>query len=518
MKRWAFVWVAFVFLLALRLMAQADCGVVTQITLPVDPQAFVLVQDYAVPSVRHQGRMHTGEDWFYPQSPSGYPVMAIANGRVVLSSPRGWGKDGGVVVLEHRLSNGDLFYSTYGHIVSENGVSFPDRFTCVGIGQPLGTITDVRPAPHLHFEIRTRNATDLSPGYTREHPDTLGYLRPSAFILNTQASLNRATVWRLDLSNGIRTAPLLLNDNSLLVIDNAFAVRRILPDGRILWRTRLDRPAVSITAYQGQSLLTFADGTMQLIDVEEGTLGTSWQINGVRLVGSPIQSNNWLIFPAEEQTLLAIDETRRNVLWTQTEVPLWHHSIVVNEGVNALIGLSTPDEVLLLSASGAWLYRGKTRYIASLAESDTQSLLAYSWGGIWEIDIAGNPTLAVFDSPRPTQSSALLHSSGVLFGYDGTTAWAYRTADKAYLWQTPLVISTAPATLTRYDNTLLLISQDGNVLTLNANTGQACAHVRVAVRNQAHPTWHTLANDGILRVAFAEQLLALTWERLKEGC
>ena len=43
--------------------AQGECGIVDNITYPVD-SSFVLTQQYAIPSPRHQGRFHTGEDWY----------------------------------------------------------------------------------------------------------------------------------------------------------------------------------------------------------------------------------------------------------------------------------------------------------------------------------------------------------------------------------------------------------------------------------------------------------------------
>ena len=135
--------------------AQADCGIVNAVDFPVDRSLFQLMQDYAVPSPRHQGRWHTGEDYSAgPGLTLGQPVRAIAVGRVTYSSPIGWGRDGGVVIIEHTLPDGSIVYSQYGHMMETDSIRFPGVLACVDAGQVIGAVGDIRPAPHLHFEIR----------------------------------------------------------------------------------------------------------------------------------------------------------------------------------------------------------------------------------------------------------------------------------------------------------------------------------------------------------------------------
>ncbi len=163
---------------------QFACPVVERVRFPVDPQAFRIVQGYAVPNVRHHGRYHTGEDWFGRTASDtlGQPVHAIANGRVTYAYPLGWGRDGGVVILEHLMPDGTVYYSQYGHLRESDSVKFPLPFTCVEEGAVLGVIGDARPAPHLHFEIRTGGRDLTGPGYTWVHPDHDIYTNPSAFV------------------------------------------------------------------------------------------------------------------------------------------------------------------------------------------------------------------------------------------------------------------------------------------------------------------------------------------------
>lgn len=163
---------------------QFPCPSVARVRFPVDPQVFQIVQGYAVPNVRHHGRYHTGEDYFAGSADAtlGQPVRAIANGRVTYAYPLGWGRDGGVVILEHVMPDGTVYYSQYGHLRESDRVKFPMPFTCIEEGAIIGVIGDARPAPHLHFEIRTGGRDLPGPGYTWMHPDDDIYLNPSGFI------------------------------------------------------------------------------------------------------------------------------------------------------------------------------------------------------------------------------------------------------------------------------------------------------------------------------------------------
>ncbi len=496
--------------------AQTDCGIVSRIAFPI-PSSFRLVQDYAVSSVRHQGRFHTGEDWYGVRNATeGQPVTAIAEGRVTYSSVNGWGRDGGVVIIEHRLADGGVIYSLYGHMKEADGIVFPTRFGCVGIGEVIGAIADVRPAPHLHFEIRTQNPDTPGAGYIRENPNTMGYLRPSEFIINQQAYLSPSYAWHFALSDEHSLPAFSLNDNSLLLVDHSGALRRILPDGRVLWRTRLNTALVAISAFQGQSLLTFADGTMQFVDVETGTLGESWRVPNLSLLPTPIVTSDWLVFNKVGGGMVAIGTNRREVAWDNDDLPTLERAIVVNEGVNALIaGITPSQEVVILSASGVQLAQTSLRRTAFLAESPEKDVLAYTWGGLWQIGIEGEWVLWQENTPKPEGRGALAQLNGAVFVHDGELLTAYGR-DKAVLWQTPLAIG-APATLTPYGNTLLLISEDGLLATLNANDGRICNQLDVYNGTQAL-VWHTIGSDNVLRVALSSQVIALDWTRFKGTC
>ncbi len=184
-----------------------QCGVADSIGYPIDTQQYALAQDFGAPSPRHQGRYHTGEDWFAGRANNfgqGNPVVAAATGRVTYSSPLGWGRDGGVVIIEHTFPDGSLLYSMYGHMMETDTINFPAQWSCVQRGDIIGAIGNIRPAPHLHFEMRVVDGTTPGPGYSWRDPFRDGWRQPAKAIQNWQAWLDPAFDWRLDLADEIR--------------------------------------------------------------------------------------------------------------------------------------------------------------------------------------------------------------------------------------------------------------------------------------------------------------------------
>lgn len=262
-----------------------DCGTLDSITYPIDTSLFQLGQNFGTASERHQGRYHTGEDWFYARgATAGQPVRAVGRGLVTFSGVRAWGSDGGVVIIRHTLPDGAFVWSQYGHIEQNNDVVFPRALTCVEAGQIIGVIGDARPAPHLHFEMRVFTSLNPGitdnpgPGYMRTEPTLLGWRRPAQMIQNLQATLNRGFEWQSTMANFRRAVPpYVLNDQSLLVVDGE-RLRRVTDDGRILWRTGLSETAWNVFGYAEQSYVVFADGMVVRVDVENATFGESFRV------------------------------------------------------------------------------------------------------------------------------------------------------------------------------------------------------------------------------------------------
>ena len=126
---------------------------------------------------------HLGDDFNGlggEHSDLGDPVYAIADGMVIYS---GWPSDGwgNVVIAVHKLPDGRLVESFYGHL---------DRIdTLVGAqirrGEQVGTVGNAnrRYFAHLHFELRTSPTLDCGAGYADSGLDRLNgcllYTSPS---------------------------------------------------------------------------------------------------------------------------------------------------------------------------------------------------------------------------------------------------------------------------------------------------------------------------------------------------
>jgi hypothetical protein len=500
--------------------AQSQCGIVDGIGFPVDRAAFQIVQDFGAPSGRHGGRFHTGEDWYGGHDTSyGVPVRAIANGRVTYSWPLGWGRDGGVVILEHTFPDGTVAYSQYGHMEASEQVPFPERLACVRRGDVVGAVGNARPAPHVHFEIRVNQPDIPGPGYTWEDPTTLGWRRPSAFVLNWQAWLHPAHRWHLTLVDeaGPITPPLLLPDDSLLYMD-AYRLRGITPDGRILWRLNFDNPAVGLTPFQDRVLVTFADGTMQRVNLD-GTMADNWQ-TGVAVNGAPLAAGEALIFTTPDDSLVAFDSLRQSALWRLDG----GRPILRGESAGDVIGLLLDNrEILAVSPQGQLLDRAQLRSIGSLDTAPDGSLLAYTSGGLWTISPEGQWATLLDDAPPGGDATALLAAQdGHLYllnaqaEANASTLYAYDAAHNR-LWQVAFPYMPGLTELTDYGSALLLTGNHGQIIAIEPSTGAICGQMRVYGSTRAR-VWHEMGVDGVLRVAVADQVLGIDWQEFLGGC
>ncbi len=151
---------------------------------------------------------HAGEDWFalddkgqiVGDGGKGAEVHAVANG--IVTWEQNLGRDGNLIVIEHRQLDGSQIWSAYWHVT--------DLQATVGEavlqGQTIGKIHDRGLNSHLHWEIRTfKDGSALFPadsaggrgkcngytaavGYTWDdlpehaHPAYWGYLAPGEFI------------------------------------------------------------------------------------------------------------------------------------------------------------------------------------------------------------------------------------------------------------------------------------------------------------------------------------------------
>lgn len=122
---------------------------------------------------------HLGDDLngcYGYNSDFGDPVRAVADGLVIYAADAGGGW-GGIVIVLHKLADGRLVQSFYGHLDEiKTGL-----YDTVHRGEVIGTVGDAggRYYAHLHFEMRAFANPFVGAGYSEEAP---GWLDPSRFL------------------------------------------------------------------------------------------------------------------------------------------------------------------------------------------------------------------------------------------------------------------------------------------------------------------------------------------------
>lgn len=494
--------------------AQTQCGIADTIQYPIDTTTFQLVQDYGIASPRHQGRYHTGEDWSIGGAGLGQPVRAAAAGRVTYSAPTGWGRDGGVIILEHTFPDGSVYYTHYGHLQQTDAVVFPPRLSCVEAGEIIAVIGDARPAPHLHFEVRVSQPDNPGPGYTRQNPETLGFRRPAQVIANQQAALHPAHRWSTRVETfGPAADPLVLDDFSMLVLDGA-VLRGIGANGGVAWRVPVDAAAVALTGYERRPYVVTADGGHVRVDYA-GAVEERYTV-AFQPARPPLQVGETLIYPTRDGTLTALTSDRRAVLWRLDGIPL----AVQAFAAPPLIGLETAEQrMLVISTDGQRVAEATLRDGVSFGAAPDGGLLAYTHGGLWRIDDAGTWTEALPGVPPGGGAGAVLalpdgrvflvnHTGDMLTAYEsgGQIAWEARL---------PQVVS-GRVRLALLDGAVFLISTHGQIVVADV-AGGFCGFTRVYGDDRAR-AWFELGADDTLRIAVGDLLVGFHWPTLAGNC
>lgn len=510
--------------------AQTQCPNASEVRFPFDASTWTLAQGFGVPSPRHQGRYHTGEDWFINGADSlAQPVHAIAAGRVTYSFPMGWGRDGGVVIIEHTFADGSVVYSQYGHMMETESIKFPMRLSCIEAGQIIGAVGSARPAPHLHFEIKLEGADTPGPGYSWENPYSDGWRQASKFVFNRQAWNQNWHRWHLIMNDpdGFRSAPLMLSDTSLLYIDGT-TLRLATYDGRVLWRVILDQPALAVVDSPGQPVVLMQDGSVRQIDPSnEGTLLDSWRIPDVTFATDPpIQIEDQILLRTTDDTLVALSADRRSIDWRVEDVPRWQRAYYT-ETMIAL--LTQNNRLMLLSRDGELISTAQLRGGASFATAPDGQLVVYGRGGLWKVNDSGEWGLLVesggtsasmpASAPGSAASAVHLTDSGQIYAFDGSAFNAY-TADGAEQWSVPMVMN-GKISIQPVGELLLLVSNYGELAAVQPD-GVLCAAGRIYGDQRTllwiSPDDGTAPTDNVLRVAVGDQVIGIDWQRFTAAC
>ncbi|MCS7070639.1 MAG: peptidoglycan DD-metalloendopeptidase family protein, partial [Anaerolinea sp.] len=391
--------------------AQAQCPPVSAVVFPLDAAPPVLVQDFAAQNARFHGRFHTGQDWIGSGPVTlGMPVRAVAAGRVTFASPAAWGRDGGVIIIEHALRDGSTVYTMYGHLTDAFGQAFPAALTCVEAGQIIGAVADVRPAPHLHWEVRTTGSDRPGSGYSWRHPAGEGLLNPAQWLTNTATALDRAFRWRAGVA-GIAAPPVLLPSFNLIALVDGDGQRRVIGlshDGRVLWRYIPERRAAALVPYQDRAAILYTDGTIQRI-------GLDGQPEMIGALPGPVTGRAFArsgqVYVELADGLTAFDGDLRASLWTLADINGVIDVVASADG--RILGLMAvrptgrADLIVIEAATGAVLDRALLREPGTLAPAPDGGLIAYTAGGLWQIDDRGVWSLLIADAMGGGRAGAL---------------------------------------------------------------------------------------------------------------
>ncbi len=212
----------------------APCGIVDVFDFPIAPPDAATVSRGGGDFGRFRSRydkFHAGEDWGAPAGhPNlGEPVYSIGHGRVMYAHPEGWGRDKGVIIIEHVLPDGNIIYSFYGHL-DPPSVEI-NAGECVRRGEKIANIGKPRTSPHLHFEIRTHMPFQPGPGYWPEDPTTAGWLPPSKIVWNQRMAAQPNVAWIRPLPEDDHFIGT-LNDEQMVWMTNNTLQTINLSDGR----------------------------------------------------------------------------------------------------------------------------------------------------------------------------------------------------------------------------------------------------------------------------------------------
>lgn len=518
-------------------IAQGQCPPVSTVIFPLAGDAPRLTQAFAAQNARFHGRFHTGEDWIADQDALtlGLPVLAAAGGRVTFSSPGAWGRDGGVVILEHTLPDGTLAYTMYGHLTEDYGHTFPAAFTCVDAGQVIGGVADVRPAPHLHWEVRASGSNVPGAGYSWRHPAAEGLQAPSRWLTETATALHPAFAWRAALDD-VRGDPVVLPGGDLIAVDGGRVIGLSF-DGRVLWRYTPeagDPLAALPTPESDMARIIFTDGRVQAIaaDGSPGGVVTLAVPGGVQ---AAFNSADGRVYLAADTTLTAFD-AGLNPVWTAAATGRVTR-LTESSGLVAIMTeqpTGTAALTVIDRATGAIRDEAALRERGSLAVLPPNDLAApgglvvYTLGGLWRIDEAGTWSFIQPAAAGGGRAGAVAWGDdgvddGWLYTFNGTiiTAWNRQGVPQ---WTGGLPTSDQAAGLwpvaswmAERNDRLYLIA--GSALyVLDAGTGALCTTVPVQ-RSGDWRVWAGWDEAGTtLRVAAGGTVTGLDGGALRRAC
>jgi hypothetical protein len=426
--------------------------------------------DFGVYRERYNG-LHTGEDWSLNGTRSnGAPVYAIGHGLVTYAQPRGWGRDGGVVIVQHTLADWSRVLSFYGHLAPASvRLRVGD---CVQRGEVVGTIGDRQ---HLHFEIRLHMPKQPGPGYWSVDPTLAGWLPPSKYIWESRMKTAPGVEW-LKMSENAPVHRLgMLNDGSFALIVGEELVGIEPASGEIHWLYNLER------SYAAGGL--DADGeTIYLID-RVGNLAAYHIPEGS-------ESTN------EREPLPPLWQVDFEQRGSPHLLPLPQGGVIIWIEGN-FYEVSLQGEVVRLSETVLWLDAWAS------AEDGVVFTTADDAPALWQITDAGLVRLANGINGIPIVSSGNLY----IYGETGVYRYDRGTRSGELVYPLERALTTLGDALALPDGGLLLAHRDGHdqrLLALNPDGSLRWEYSYAKLmRGQPDLIYH---NEDIFMVVVGEQM------------
>ena len=398
----------------------AACGFVDLFDFPIDPPDAANVGrgggDFGIFRDRYD-KFHAGEDWGGPANrPNlGTPVYSIGHGLVTYAQPLGWGRDQGVLIVQHTFANGRIILSFYGHLDPDSVVLNPGD--CVQRGDLVGLIGQPRGFAHLHFEVRTQAPYQTLTGYWPEDPRTQGWLWPSQEVWAARVAAVPGVVWARSFAD--RGTQLIgpLNETESLILEGDQLHRLNMSNGRSNL-IEFGREQIDAALYQPDSqLLILAERHNNLLAAYSWpNLIQQWEM------ALPITSAPTLL-PLPDGDLLVVTRSGMTAV-SSTGTILWSESLN-----SPLLDWHLSDDALYLTTDGnnGRLWRVQPNQAEMIAELGgkiaprSNGLWLYQREGLYQIDFGDTPTANLVY----TLSSGALNRGDLLALPDGSLLLAH---------------------------------------------------------------------------------------------
>jgi murein DD-endopeptidase MepM/ murein hydrolase activator NlpD len=426
------------------------CGIVDLLDFPLNPPDGDGVArggtDFGVYRGRYE-QYHTGEDWWLGRGRSnfGAPVYSIGHGRVTYAAPLGWGRDQGIVIVQHSFADGRQLLSFYGHL-DPPSVTL-NAGECVRRGQLVGLIGRPRTPPHLHFEIRSHMPDESGGGYWWQDPTLDGWKPPSQTIWQERMSASPGVEWLRPPAgrNGVVIG--LQDDHTIIVLEDHQLTGLDTTTGEERWSVTPEDRIDAATLYATQPLLYAA-----------GQLG---QIEAFRLPNLAMGDSE--AFP--EDILSPLWVVDLDVVGIPTLIALPQGGVVLAVW-NDMIGLSATGDVLwqedTFDRTLDWATVGDQLLLSTVGRERS----------VWTIDESGpRPWAGLTGGSLSAQSDhALLFNDQGLFKLnpdDGSHELLSEWPQDSLRASDVMVLEDGSALvvyLSRSDRRLILFDSQGNVM------------------------------------------------------